>query len=71
MTAATTRVAPALPSGTVHEAPRKITKEERDFEAYRTLRVARADARYEGVRKIRKAKVRILGSLPTQIPETR
>ncbi|KAG1769152.1 60S ribosomal protein L13 [Suillus occidentalis] len=41
---------------TVHEAPRKITDDERSFEAFKTLRVARADARYEGVRKIRAAK---------------
>ena len=56
LTATTTRETPALPSGTVPEAPRKITDEERSFNAYHALRVGRADARYEGLRKIRKAK---------------
>jgi len=54
--AETTRAALALPVALEHEAPRKITEEERNFEAYRTLRNERANARYEGVRKIRKAK---------------
>ncbi|PPQ62831.1 hypothetical protein CVT24_000525 [Panaeolus cyanescens] len=54
--AATTRAAIALPSTYVAEAPRKITDEERKFEAFKTLRVARANARYEGVRKARAAK---------------
>ena len=56
--AATTRIALPLPSGAAHEAPRQITAEEREFEAYRTLREYRSEARYEGRRKVRKAKVR-------------
>ncbi|EIW86785.1 ribosomal protein L13e [Coniophora puteana RWD-64-598 SS2] len=56
LTAATTRATLPLPDPYVHEAPRKITDEERNFEAYKTLRVARADARYEGIRKVRAAK---------------
>lgn len=32
------------------EAPRKITEEERSFEAYKTLRNARAEARYAGAK---------------------
>ncbi|KAH7929315.1 ribosomal protein L13e [Leucogyrophana mollusca] len=56
--AETTRAVPALPDPYVHEAPRKITDEERSFEAYKTLRTARADARYAGARKVRAAKVR-------------
>lgn len=56
LTAATTRAALPLPSGSTHEAPRKITAEEREFKAYRALREARSEARYEGIRKIRKAK---------------
>ncbi|PAV21933.1 60S ribosomal L13 [Pyrrhoderma noxium] len=54
--AATTRIALPLPSGAAHEAPRQITAEEREFEAYRTLREYRSEARYEGRRKVRKAK---------------
>ncbi|KAG6817996.1 hypothetical protein H0H87_009151 [Tephrocybe sp. NHM501043] len=54
--AATTRAAIPLPAVDVAEAPRKITAEERDFQAYRTLRVARANARYEGARKARAQK---------------
>ncbi|KAI0082280.1 60S ribosomal protein L13 [Panus rudis PR-1116 ss-1] len=38
------------------EAPRKITDEEREFQAYRTLRTQRGFARYEGARKVREAK---------------
>jgi len=45
-----------LPPGAVAEPPRAITAEERQFNAYRTLRIARSDKRHEGVRKIRKAK---------------
>ena len=48
-----------IPTGVEHEAPRKITSEERDFEAYKTLRNYRAEARYEGARKVRQAKVSI------------
>lgn len=39
------------------EAPRKITAAEKEFKAFRTLRVARANQRHEGVRKARAAKV--------------
>lgn len=39
------------------EAPRKITGEEREFQAYRTLRNERASARHDGKRKQREAKV--------------
>jgi len=51
-----TRAAVPLPSTTVHEAPRKITTEERDFQAFRTLRNARAEQRYAGARKLREKK---------------
>jgi len=54
--AETTRAALPLPDPYVHEPPRKITDDERSFEAYRTLRIARANARYEGKRKLRAAK---------------
>ncbi|PBL01274.1 ribosomal protein L13e [Armillaria gallica] len=54
--AATTRAAFPLPESYVAEAPRKITEDERSFEAYRTLRIARANARHEGARKARAAK---------------
>jgi len=56
LTAATIRTSLPLPAGTFHEAPRKITEEEQSFEAYRTLRDTRAEARYDGRRKIRQAK---------------
>jgi len=42
-----------LPASSTPEEPRKITQEERDFDAYTTLRKARSDARFVGVRKIR------------------
>jgi len=45
-----------LPSIAPSEAPRKITAEEREFAAYRALRVARANKRHEGARKVRAAK---------------
>ncbi|KAK0464889.1 60S ribosomal protein L13 [Desarmillaria tabescens] len=45
-----------LPESYAAEAPRKITEEERSFEAYKTLRIARANARHEGARKARAAK---------------
>ncbi|KAG8691863.1 60S ribosomal protein L13 [Ceratobasidium sp. 423] len=51
--AATTRAPIALPPSFVHEAPRRITAEERDFKAYRALRDARADHRHAGARKVR------------------
>jgi hypothetical protein len=47
-----------LPDPYVHEGPRKITDEEREFKAYRALRDGRAQARHEGKRKIRVQKVR-------------
>lgn len=47
----------------VHEEPRKITAEEREFKAYRALRDGRAQARHEGKRKARQAKVRALSSI--------
>ncbi|KAJ8083931.1 60S ribosomal protein L13 [Marasmius tenuissimus] len=54
--ASTTRQTLPLPEAYPAEAPRKITSEERNFEAYKTLRVSRADQRYEGARKLRAAK---------------
>jgi large subunit ribosomal protein L13e len=57
LTTETTRITLPLPEAIPHEAPRKITDEEREFKAYRTLRDARANKRHEGVRKIREAKV--------------
>jgi len=39
--------------GSVAEKPRAITDEERETDAYATLRRARSDARFVGVRKIR------------------
>ncbi|KAG1864273.1 60S ribosomal protein L13 [Suillus subalutaceus] len=54
--AETTHTHLPLPAPYAHEAPRKITDNERSFEAFKTLRVVRADARYAGVRKIRAAK---------------
>jgi len=56
LNAETTRATVALPDPYVHEAPRKISDEEREFKAYRALRDARAAARNEGMRKIRLAK---------------
>jgi large subunit ribosomal protein L13e len=61
LTADTTRLALPLPEAYPAEPPRKITDEEREFNAFRTLRVARANKRHEGARKVRAAKV---GSLP-------
>ncbi|KAI6153646.1 60S ribosomal protein L13 [Pisolithus tinctorius] len=54
--AETTRTNLLIADPYVHEAPRRITDEERSFEAYRTLRISRANARYEGIRKVRAAK---------------
>ncbi|KAF7784650.1 hypothetical protein Agabi119p4_815 [Agaricus bisporus var. burnettii] len=54
--ASTTRTAISLPTSYTHESPRKITAEESEFKAYRTLRITRANARFEGVRRIRAAK---------------
>ncbi|KAF7320059.1 60S ribosomal protein L13 [Mycena kentingensis (nom. inval.)] len=56
LTAATTRAAFPLPESYPAEAPRKITAEEREFKAFRTLRVARSNQRHEGARKVRQAK---------------
>jgi len=56
LAAATTRQTLAIPNVYTAEAPRKITADERNFEAYRTLRESRASARYDGIRKIRAAK---------------
>ncbi|KAJ7244731.1 ribosomal protein L13e-domain-containing protein [Mycena haematopus] len=58
LTAPTTRAAIPLPDAYPAEAPRKITAEEREFKAFRALRTARANARHEGARKARQAKVR-------------
>jgi len=54
--APTTRQTLALPSPSLPEQPRKITQEEQEFNAYKTLRNNRAEARFEGARKIRAAK---------------
>lgn len=58
--ATTTRAPISLPESYPAEAPRKITAEEKEFQAYRTLRIARANKRHEGARKARAAKVRAL-----------
>ncbi|KAI0321725.1 ribosomal protein L13e [Amylostereum chailletii] len=54
--AATTRQSIPLPAAFTPEAPRKITAEEREFEAYKALRNGRAQQRHEGARKARAAK---------------
>ncbi|KAF9787261.1 60S ribosomal protein L13 [Thelephora terrestris] len=54
--APTTRINLALPPLAAAEAPRKITEEERNFEAARTLRDAKFRARHEGQRKLRATK---------------
>jgi len=54
--APTTRAPIALPVAQPAEAPRKITAAEKEFKAFRTLRVARANQRHEGARKARAAK---------------
>ncbi|KAI0348549.1 60S ribosomal protein L13 [Trametopsis cervina] len=56
LTAEITRVGVSLPDPYVHEGPRKITEEEREFEAYRTIRNEWANAKHEGARKARAAK---------------
>ncbi|EED83940.1 60S ribosomal protein L13 [Postia placenta Mad-698-R] len=56
LTAPTVRTGLPLTDSYEHETPRKITEEEREFEAYRTLRTERAVARHEGKRKQREAK---------------
>jgi large subunit ribosomal protein L13e len=54
--AETTRAAIPLPVVYEREAPRAITSEEKEFEAYRTLRVARAAKRNAGQAKKRAEK---------------
>ncbi|KAF7966253.1 hypothetical protein HWV62_23755 [Athelia sp. TMB] len=54
--AETTRATLPLPEAIPHEAPRKITEEEKEFKAYRTLRDARATQRHAGAKKVREAK---------------
>jgi len=56
LNALTTRINLALPPSATPEEPRKITEEERGFEAAKTLRDAKFRARHEGQRKIRAAK---------------
>ena len=45
-----------IPAGMTLEAPRAITAEEKEGEAFRTLRMARAIHRHEGARQARQAK---------------
>ena len=66
LTAPTTRSTLPIPSSFVREEPRKITEEEREFQAYRTLRNERAAARHEGARKVREAKVRTFAHSHTE-----
>jgi len=54
--APTTRLAIALPDPYAAETPRKITSEELEFNAHKTLHDARIRARHEGVRKVRAQK---------------
>jgi len=56
LTASTTATTLPLPAPYEHEAPRKITSEEREFKAYHTLRHHRSEKRHEGSRKARQAK---------------
>ncbi|CDO71651.1 hypothetical protein BN946_scf184911.g122 [Trametes cinnabarina] len=56
LSAPITRATLPIPSPFVREEPRKITDEEREFNAYRTLRDQRAIQRHEGARKVREAK---------------
>jgi large subunit ribosomal protein L13e len=56
LNAPTTRATLPIPDGHPLENPRKITNAEREFKAYRTLRMARANKRHEGARKIRQAR---------------
>jgi hypothetical protein len=55
LTAHITRSALPLPSSYEAEAPRSITAEEKEFSAFRTLRIARADQRNSGKRAARAA----------------
>ncbi|KAI0274716.1 ribosomal protein L13e-domain-containing protein [Gloeopeniophorella convolvens] len=68
LNAPTTRQTLPIPSSFVAEEPRKITQEERDFNAYKTLRNSRAEARYEGARKIRAAKASHIFTHPLAYP---
>jgi len=54
--AETTRITLPLPEAIPHEAPRKITEEEKEFKAYRALRDARATQRHAGAKKVRESK---------------
>jgi hypothetical protein len=65
LTTETIRTQLPLTNPYVHEEPRKITKEEREFKAYRALRDGRAQARHEGKRKLRAQKV---GAIPHPLP---
>ncbi len=58
-----------LPESYVHDAPRPITKEGREFKAYRALREGRAQARHEGKRNIRAERVRsvLRSALPSRL----
>lgn len=53
LTAHITRDPLPLPAAYEAEAPRKISDEEKEFNAFRTLRVARSDARNAGKREAR------------------
>ena len=53
LTAHITRSALPLPASYEAEAPRSITSEEKEFSAFRTLRIARADQRNSGKRAAR------------------
>ena len=55
LTAHITRSALPLPTSYEAEAPRSITSEEKEFNAFRTLRIARADQRNSGKRAARAA----------------
>jgi large subunit ribosomal protein L13e len=55
LTAHITRSALPLPASYEAEAPRSITAEEKEFSAFRTLRIARADQRNSGKRAARAA----------------
>jgi len=62
--APTTRTNLALPPAFAAEAPRKITEEERSFDAAKALRDAKFRARHEGQRRLRAAKVIPYRALP-------
>jgi large subunit ribosomal protein L13e len=53
LTAHITRAVPSIPSTYEAEAPRAITEEEKEVDAFTTLRLARAAQRNEGQRKKR------------------